>query len=82
MNQNKIQKNKINPIQITSDTPEKSVILHNLIISFEKKISKKISSLHEIKYNSIELLCQKIKDHFKCGIAILIYGSYSTGLQL
>ena len=82
MNQIKIQKNKINPIQITSDTPEKSVYLHNLIISFEKKISKKISSLHEIKYNSIELLCQKIKDHFKCGISISIYGSYSTGLQL
>ena len=53
-----------------------------MIISFEKKISKKISSLHEIKYNSIELLCQKIKDHFKCGISISIYGSYSTGLQL
>ena len=82
INQNKIPKNKINPIQITSDTPEKSVYLHNLIISFEKKISKKISSLHEIKYNSIELLCQKIKDHFKCGISISIYGSYSTGLQL
>ena len=82
INQNKIQKNKINPIQITSDTKEKSVFLHNLIISFEKKISKKISSLYEIKYNSIEFLCQKIKDHFKCGISISIYGSYSTGLQL
>ena len=38
--------------------------------------------LHEIKYNSIVLLCQKIKDHFKCGLSILIYGSYSTGLEL
>ena len=81
-NQNKIQKNKINPIQITAENHEKSAYLHNLIISFEKKISKKISSLHEIKYNSIILLCQKIKDHFKCGISISIYGSYSTGLQL
>ena len=39
-------------------------------------------SLHEIKYKSIVLLCQKIKDHFKCGLSILIYGSYSTGLEL
>ena len=82
MNSNKIQKYKINPIQITSSTQEKSVYLHNAILSFEKKLSKKISSLHEIKYNSIILLCQKIKDHFKCGISIVIYGSYSTGLQL
>jgi DNA polymerase sigma len=81
-NQNKIIKNKINPIQTNSSTPEKSVILHNLILSFEKKISKKISSLHEIKYNSIIFLCQKIKDHFKSGISITIYGSYSTGLEL
>ena len=82
-NQNKNIKNKINPIPINnSSNPEKSVILHNLILSFEKKITKKISSLHEIKYNSIVLLCQKIKDHFKCGISIIIYGSYSTGLQL
>ena len=38
--------------------------------------------LHEIKYNSIVLLCQKIKNHFKCEISIFIYGSYSTGLEL
>jgi len=81
-NQNKIIKNKINPIQTNSSNPEKSVTLHNLILSFEKKISKKISSLHEIKYNSIIFLCQKIKDHFKSGISITIYGSYSTGLEL
>ena len=79
---NKIIRNKINPIQINSSTNEKSAVLHNLILTFEKNISKKISSLHEIKYNSIVLLCQKIKDHFKCGISICIYGSYSTGLQL
>ena len=81
-NQNKNFKNKINPIQITSSVTEKSVILHNLILSFEKNISKKISSLHEIKYNSILLLCQKIKNHFKSGISVTIYGSYSTGLEL
>jgi len=81
-NQNKLIKSKINPIQINSSTPEKSVILHNLILSFEKNISKKISSLHENKYDSILLLCQKIKDHFKSGISITIYGSYSTGLEL
>ena len=82
MNPNKTQKYKINPIQITSSTQEKSVYLHNAILSLEKKLSKKISSLHEVKYNSIIFLCQKIKDHFKCGISIVIYGSYSTGLQL
>ena len=81
-NQNKLIKSKINPIQISSSTPEKSVILHNLILSFEKNISKKISSLNENKYDSILLLCQKIKDHFKSGISITIYGSYSTGLEL
>ena len=37
---------------------------------------------YEIKYNAILLLCQKIKDHFKCCISISIYGSYYTGLQL
>ena len=79
MNQN--QKPKINTI-IVNQQSEKSVYLHNLIVSFEKKITKKISSLHEVNYNSIVFLCQKIKEHFKCGIAILIYGSYSTGLQL
>ena len=81
-NQNKTFKNKINPIQITSSSSEKSAILHNLILSFEKNITKKISSLHEIKYNSILLLCQKIKNHFKSGISVTIYGSYSTGLEL
>jgi DNA polymerase sigma len=81
-NQNKNIKIKNSTIQITNPTSETSAILHNLIISFEKTINKKISSLHEIKYNSIVFLCQKIKDHFKCGISIVIYGSYSTGLEL
>ena len=81
-NQNKNMKNKIIPIQTNPSPQEKSAYLHNLILSFEKKISKKISTLHEIKYNAILLLCQKIKDHFKCCISISIYGSYSTGLQL
>ena len=56
--------------------------MHNLILGFEKKIHKKIVSLHEIKYNSIVFLCQKIKDHFKSGLSISIYGSYSTGMEL
>ena len=79
MNQN--LKPKINNLSINPKS-EKSYYLHNLILSFEKKITKKISSLHEINYNSIIFLCQKIKEHFKCGISIFIYGSYSTGLQL
>jgi len=81
--QNKIY-NSINPIQSTNKnlTKDKNEQLHNLILSFEKKLYKKILSLHEIKYKSIVLLCQKIKDHFKCGLSILIYGSYSTGLEL
>ena len=53
-----------------------------MILGFEKKIYKKILSLHEIKYNSIVFLCQKIKEHFKCGLSIFIYGSYSTGMEL
>ena len=56
--------------------------MHNLILGFEKKIYKKILSLHEIKYNSIIFLCQKIKDLFRCGLSIFIYGSYSTGMEL
>jgi len=81
--QNKIY-NSINPIQSSNKNliKDKNEQLHNLILSFEKKLYKKILSLHEIKYNSIVLLCQKIKDHFKCGLSILIYGSYSTGLEL
>ena len=81
--QNKIY-NSINPIQSSNKnlTKDKNEQLHNLILSFEKKLYKKILSLHEIKYKSIVLLCQKIKDHFKCGLSILIYGSYSTGLEL
>ena len=81
--QNKIY-NSINPIQSSNKNliKDKNEQLHNLILSFEKKIYKKILPLHEIKYNSIVLLCQKIKDHFKCGLSILIYGSYSTGLEL
>ena len=55
MNQN--QKPKINTI-IVNQQSEKSVYLHNLIVSFEKKITKKISSLHEVNYNSILFLCQ------------------------
>ena len=78
---NPLQKPKINNLSINQKS-EKSYYLHNLILSFEKKITKKISSLHEINYNSIIFLCQKIKEHFKCGISIFIYGSYSTGLQL
>ena len=35
-----------------------------------------------MKKNSIVLLCQKIKEHFKCELSIFIYGSYSTGLEL
>ena len=61
---------------------DKNEQLHNLIIDFQKQIHKKILSLHEKKYNSIVLLCQKIKDHFKCGLSIIIYGSYSIGLEL
>ena len=49
-NQNKNMKNKIIPIQTNPSPQEKSAYLHNLILSFEKKISKKISTLHEIKY--------------------------------
>ena len=81
--QNKIY-NSINPIQSSNKNlkKDKNEQLHNLILSFEKKLYKKIWPLHEIKYNSIVLLCQKIKDHFKCGLSILIYGSYSTGLEL
>jgi predicted nucleotidyltransferase len=81
--QNKIY-NSINPIQSSNKNliKDKNEQLHNLILNFEKKLYKKILSLHEIKYKSIVLLCQKIKDHFKCGLSILIYGSYSTGLEL
>ena len=81
--QNKIL-TSVNPIQISSKntTKDKNEQLHNLIINFEKKTYQKIISLHEIKYKSLVLLCQKIKNHFKCGISIFIYGSYSTGIQL
>ena len=81
--QNKLS-NSVIPIQLTNKNTgkEKNDQLHNLILGFEKKIYKKILSLHEIKYNSIVLLCQKIKNHFKCGLSIFIYGSYSTGLEL
>ena len=58
------------------------IIIFQIKIKLEKNITKKISSLHEIKYNSILLLCQKIKNHFKSGISVTIYGSYSTGLEL
>ena len=78
--QNKIS-NQIQPFN-KNITKDKNELLHNLILNFEKQINKKILSLHEIKYNSIVLLCQKIKDHFKCGLSIFIYGSYSTGMQL
>ena len=76
--------NIINPIQASNKNSikDKNEQLHNLILGFEKKIYKKILSLHEIKYNSIVFLCQKIKDHFKCGLSIFIYGSYSTGMEL
>ena len=81
--QNK-KSNTISPIKISNKNSfkDKNEQLHNLILSFEKKIYKKILSLHEIKYNSIVLLCQKIKEHFKCELSIFIYGSYSTGLEL
>ena len=81
--QNKVI-NGINLIQSTNKNSikDKNEQLHNLILGFEKKIHKKIVSLHEIKYNSIVFLCQKIKDHFKSGLSISIYGSYSTGMEL
>ena len=81
--QNKIP-NSVSPIQLSNKNSEKdkNEQLHNLILDFERKIHKKILSLHEIKYNSLILLCQKIKDHFKCGLSVFIYGSYSTGLEL
>ena len=74
----------INPIQSSNNNSikDKNEKLHNLILSFEKKINKNIISLHEIKYKSLVFLCQKIKNHFKCGISIFIYGSYSTGMEL
>ena len=76
--------NSINPIQSSNNNSikDKNEKLHNLILSFEKKINKNIISLHEIKYKSLVFLCQKIKNHFKCGISIFIYGSYSTGMEL
>ena len=76
--------NSVSPIKLSNknSTKDKNERLHNLILDFEKKIYKKILSLHEIKYNSLVLLCQKIKDHFKCGLSVFIYGSYSTGLEL
>ena len=82
-----IQNKAINGINLIQSTNKNSIKdkneqLHNLILSFEKKIYKKIVSLHEIKYNSIVFLCQKIKDHFKSGLSISIYGSYSTGMEL
>ena len=82
--QNKISHQNSNQIQPFNKNllKDKNELLHNLILNFEKQINKKIISLHEIKYNSIVLLCQKIKDHFKCGLSIFIYGSYSTGMQL
>ena len=81
--QNKII-NSINLIQTSNKNSinDKNEQLHNLILGFEKKIYKKILSLHEIKYNSIIFLCQKIKDLFRCGLSIFIYGSYSTGMEL
>jgi len=85
---NNVMQNKlstvITPIQShnKNSNKDKNEQLHNLIIGFQKKIHKKILSLHEKKYNSIVLLCQKIKDHFKCGLSIIIYGSYSIGLEL
>ena len=74
----------VTPIQSQNKNhqKDKNEQLHNLIIGFQKKINKNILSLHEKKYNSIVLLCQKIKDHFKCGLSIIIYGSYSIGLEL
>ena len=82
--QNKISHQNSNQIQPFNKNllKDKNELLHNLILNFEKQINKKIISLNEIKYNSIVLLCQKIKDHFKCGLSIFIYGSYSTGMQL
>ena len=81
--QNKLP-TSITPIQshCKNSKKDKNEQIHNLIIGFQKKIHKKILSLHEKKYNSILLLCQKIKDHFKCGLSIIIYGSYSIGLEL
>ena len=85
---NNIIQNKL-PIVVTpiqsqnkNHQKDKNEQLHNLIIGFQKKINKNILSFHEKKYNSIVLLCQKIKDHFKCGLSIIIYGSYSIGLEL
>ena len=82
-NQNKLP-SSVNPIQSSNKNSkeDKNELLHNLILNFERKTYKKIMELHEIKYNSIVLLCQKIKNHFKCEISIHIYGSYSTGLEL
>ena len=76
--------NSVSPIHISNKNPtkDKNEQLHNLILDFEKKTYKKLLSLHEIKYKSLVLLCQKIKDHFKCDLSIFIYGSYSTGLEL
>ena len=76
--------NSVNPIHISNKNPikDKNEQLHNLILDFEKKTYKKLLSLHEVKYKSLVLLCQKIKDHFKCDLSIFIYGSYSTGLEL
>ena len=81
--QNKIP-NSVSPIRISNKNPtkDKNEQLHNLILDFEKKTYKKLLSLHEIKYKSLVLLCQKIKDHFKCDLSVFIYGSYSTGLEL
>ena len=80
---NESKNNPINFIQPKNNSElDKNEILHNLILNFEKNINKKILSTHEIKYNSIVLLCQKIKTFFKCEISIVIYGSYSTGMQL
>ena len=76
--------NSVNPIHISNKNPikDKNEQLQNLILDFEKKTYKKLLSLHEVKYKSLVLLCQKIKDHFKCDLSIFIYGSYSTGLEL
>ena len=74
----------VSPIHTSNKnlTKDKNEQLHNLILDFEKKTYKKLLSSHEIKYKSLVLLCQKIKDHFKCDLSIFIYGSYSTGLEL
>ena len=45
-------------------------------------MTNSLISIKNFKYNNILYLCQKIKECFQCEIAIDIYGSYSTGMEI